>query len=321
MPMARRLLAEAWVQRARQLRGRGDVGQAVTACRRAVTLAPSLADGHRQLAVNLQALQRHDEAIRALRHLLTLRPVDPTASHLLNALEQRSVARAPAGYVRRLFDRFAVTFDRRMNGSLNYRVPAVLGKRLRQAAACGHRFARALDLGCGTGLAGDVLRPEARHVTGVDLSPRMLRQAQSKGIYDTLECDDILRFLKRCRPRYDLIVAADVFIYIGDLAPVFRLVDQRLTDTGIFALSIERTTWGPYRLTKSGRFAHSVDYIRRLAEANRLVIMTRDKLGLRMEHHRWINGDLFLLVRPSSNGPADRRSSRPWWRAWFSAKD
>ncbi len=107
-----------------------------------------------------------------------------------------------------------------------------------------------------------------------------------------------------------------MFIYLGDLAPVFRLVDQRLTNTGTFAFSIERTPWGPYRLRKSGRFAHSVAYIRRLAEANRLAITTRDKIGLRIEHHHWVNGDLFLLGRP-----ADRRPPHRWWRVWREAKD
>ena len=314
MPAARRLLAYGWLVRAGRLRSEGNMQQAVDACRRAVALNPQHPESHRQLASNLHALKRYDAVIPVLRRVLTLRPQDPTANHLLNAIESRPTGNAPADYVNRLFDRFAATFDQRMNGVLNYRVPALLGKRLHPFTRQRGHFDSALDLGCGTGLAGSVLRPVSRHMTGVDLSRKMLQKASEKGLYDALVCDDILRFLNRCQASFDIVSAADVFIYIGDLTSVFRLVQKRLEPNGIFAFSTERARSTPYRLRKSGRFAHSPDYIDRLAARNRLQILSRDRIGLRMEQHRWVNGDLFLLGGPSVRVRRSRRMHRLWKR-------
>ena len=145
------------------MRSKGYVRRAETACRHAVALNPQYPESHRQLALNLHALERYDEAILALKKVLTLRPYDPTAGHLLNALEKRPVQSLPTGYAERLFNRFAATFDHRMIGVLNYRVPALLAKRIRPIARRRGQFDSALDLGCGTGLSGSAISPHARH--------------------------------------------------------------------------------------------------------------------------------------------------------------
>lgn len=163
MPVAKRLLADAWLGWARRMRSKGYVRRAETACRHAVALNPQYPESHRQLALNLHALERYDEAILALKKVLTLRPYDPTAGHLLNALEKRPVQSLPTGYAERLFNRFAATFDHRMIGVLNYRVPALLAKRIRPIAWRRGQFDSALDLGCGTGLSGSAISPHARH--------------------------------------------------------------------------------------------------------------------------------------------------------------
>jgi predicted TPR repeat methyltransferase len=306
MPLARQLLADAWLGRARQLRRNGNVRQAEIACRRAVALNPQHPESHHQLVMNLHALERYDEAIPFLKKVLALKPHDPTAGHLLNALEKRPIQRAPSGYAERLFNRFAATFDDRMRVDLNYRVPVMLANRIRPIARRRGQFDSALDLGCGTGLSGSAITSHARHLTGVDLSREMLRKASEKAIYDVLVCDDILNFLNRCKTTFDLIMAADVFIYIGDVTSVFRLVRQRLDSTGIFAFSTERTRFAPFRLKKNGRLAHSPNYIYRLAKENGLIVLSRDRIGLRLEHHQWVNGDLFL-IGGSSHGEKQSR--------------
>jgi predicted TPR repeat methyltransferase len=181
--------------------------------------------------LNLHSLERYDEAISVLRKVLALKPNDPTAGHLINAIEKRPVQSSPAGYAERLFNRFAGTFDHRMIGVLNYREPALLAKRIRPIARRRGQFDSALDLGCGTGLSGSAISSHARHLTGVDLSREMLQKASEKSIYDVLACDDILNFLNRCKTTFDLIMAADVFIYLGDVTYVIRLVRQRLDPT------------------------------------------------------------------------------------------
>jgi predicted TPR repeat methyltransferase len=294
-----RFLARAYLEHAKLRRMKGNVARALEACESALRMDASNPEVHRQYALNLMTLQYDDDAMAALRQVLALRPLDPTAMHLLNAIEQRSVQHPPAGYVERLFNRFAATFDQRMNNVLSYRVPDLLAKRISQSAIRRNQFDNTLDLGCGTGLAGCKLRPFTRRITGVDLSGKMLEKASEKAIYDVLVCDDITHFLTRCNTTFDLITAADVFIYIDDLTSVFRLVQQRLKPAGIFAFSIERTRGHAYRLKKSGRFAHSAKYIRRLAKENGITVLSKDRIDLRLEHHQWVKGDLILLGKHS----------------------
>ena len=96
------------------------------------------------------------------------------------------------------------------------------------AARCGRpRAGRAsewtcFDLGCGTGLCGLLLRPAGRDAGGVDLSPAMIEKARARGVYDRLEAGDLVEAMKKAPRSFDLLVAADVFIYVGDLAPTFE---------------------------------------------------------------------------------------------------
>jgi predicted TPR repeat methyltransferase len=294
-----RFLAWTYLEHAKLRRMKGNVAKAVEACESALRMDASNPEVHRQYALNLMTLQYDDEAMAALRQVLALRPLDPTAMHLLNAIEQRKVQHPPAGYVERLFNRFAATFDQHMDSVLSYRVPDLLAKRIGPAAIRRNQFDNTLNLGCGTGLAGCKLRPFTRHITGDDLSGKMLEKASEKAIYDLLVCDDITHFLDRFNMTFDLITATDVFIYIGDLTSTFRLVQRRLNPAGIFAFSTERTRGDAYRLIKSGRFAHSAKYIGRLAKENGLTVLSRVNIDLRLEHHQWVKGDLFLLGKHS----------------------
>ena len=126
----------------------------------------------------------------------------------------------PRAYVARLFDDYAQRFDRHLVEELAYRGPALIAAAI-DAAAPGRRFARALDLGCGTGLAGAPLRARVERLEGVDLSPAMLAKARERGLYDALEAADIVDHLRRFGAAFDLIVAADALAYCGDLQPVF----------------------------------------------------------------------------------------------------
>ena len=147
-------------------------------------------------------------------------------------------AAAPPAYVETLFDEYAERFDTSLVGKLGYRMPAILAEEL---AACRMplAFDAALDLGCGTGLMGEQLRPLARRLDGVDLSAAMLRKAKAKGLYDDLTAGDLLDEASWSQGAYDLVTAADVLIYFGDLAPVFQSVARRLRPGGLFAFSLE----------------------------------------------------------------------------------
>ncbi|RYY89395.1 MAG: methyltransferase domain-containing protein, partial [Comamonadaceae bacterium] len=171
--------------------------------------------------------------------------------------------------------------------ALRYDAPRRLADGL---AARGRRFRSALDLGCGTGLCGPHLRALADRVTGVDLSRNMLDKAQALGIYDTLVQADVLAYLAAAREPVDLVMAADVFIYVGALDGVFREVARLLPDGGSFCFTVEEATAGELELRPSLRYAHSEDLLRRLADANGLRVGSLERGTVREEQRAPIPG-------------------------------
>ena len=145
-----------------------------------------------------------------------------------------------AVYVRRLFDQHAPDFDRALLERLDYRGPELL---LDGGAAVGGqpmRLGSVLDLGCGTGLAGAAFRPFCDWLVGVDISPGMIEQARAKGLYDRLVVADLLEFLAgEAGAQYHLVLAADVFVYCSDLAPIAAAVAGVLAPGGLFAFTVE----------------------------------------------------------------------------------
>lgn len=217
-------------------------------------------------------------------------PGDPVLAYRLLALEGAAIDRAPPGYVEAHFDAFAERFERQLVEMLNYAVPSELASLL-----AGGRFERALDLGCGTGLAAEFLAPLADHLTGADLSGGMLAQAAGRGGYDALVKAEAVDFLGDHKGDFDLVFAADVLIYFGDLAALFVAVAGALEPGGCFAFSTERGE-ADWTLLSSGRFAHADDYIDRLAAWD-FVLKARVPTRLRQEGTGWVEGALHVLAR------------------------
>ena len=193
---------------------------------------------------------------------------------------------APRGYVEALFDGYAAQFDSHLVQALNYQAPRLLAAPL---AASGRRYAHALDLGCGTGLAGPGLRALAERVTGVDLSANMLAQARASGLYETLLQADAVEYLAGCEERFDLVLAADVFIYVGALDAVFRELGRLVPVAGSFCFTVEETG-EDLLLRPSLRYAHSEAYLRRLAVANGFDVTLLLRAPVREEQRRPIAG-------------------------------
>ncbi len=177
-------------------------------------------------------------------------------------------------YVRRLFDQYAGRYDTALTERLAYRGPALLREAIETAMnAAGRkpRFGSMLDLGCGTGLAGAAFRPVVDWLTGVDLAPAMITQAQTKGLYDRLVTADIATFLADAAnnaARHHLVLAADVFVYANELAPAVAGAARVLAPDGLFAFTVETHQGAGVRLLPTLRYAHGAPYIRRtLADA------------------------------------------------------
>jgi predicted TPR repeat methyltransferase len=247
---------------------------------RAAELKPALSQPYLNLGRLLEQLGRRADAIDAFRAGLERSAEPETFRHLLAALQDEVIAgRAPAEYVRRTFDGFAAQFDRHLVERFDYRVPEAIAAVLPEVRRFAPASADVLDLGCGTGLSGMALRGIARSLTGVDLAPRMLEQARARGCYGELSENDLLAWMHAsAEDRFDVIVAADVLVYFGALEPVFAEAARLARAGALFAFSIEVCEGQDWRLGKSGRYAQSAAYIRRLAaEHGFTVAIERDQ--------------------------------------------
>ncbi|WP_118133042.1 methyltransferase domain-containing protein [Oceanicella sp. SM1341] len=251
--------ADRRAEYAETLADAGETAAAVEVLTGALDLAPGWAAGWFRLGELLEAAGDTEAAARAWDRAVAADPADPLGAGLKRDLARRvPVAEAmPPAFVELLFDQYAPRFERALVDGLGYRGPELLLAGL--AAAGLHRFARALDLGCGTGLMGAALRPRCDWLGGYDISARMLARAREKGVYELLEKRDIAR-LALGAERYDLIVAADVFIYLGALERIIGWCAGSLAEGGALAFTLELGAQ-PVELRESRRFAHSRAYV------------------------------------------------------------
>lgn len=255
--------AEAWLQHGRTLQCLGRPHDSVDSYRHAVTLAPTLAEGWSLYGQLLKELGRREDAAFAFEQALAQGAERELHRWFLAAVRGgEAPPQPPAAYVERLFDGYAEDFDEHLQRR-HYRTPQVLAEMVHGAAA-GRAgtppFASALDLRCGAGLVAPPLAPLARALDGVDLSSAMLAKARALGLYRQLVHGDIVEHLRGTDRRYELVVAADVFVYLGALEAVFAGVRRVLQPSGLFAFSVEATDEPRPMLRDSLRYAHGEAY-------------------------------------------------------------
>ncbi|KAB2901709.1 MAG: tetratricopeptide repeat protein [Dokdonella sp.] len=232
----------------------------------------------------------------AYGHAAARDPDDPFIRHFVAALGGELPEQVEADYIRKLFDDFAARFESTLVDALAYSAPKVLPRFL--AAHGADDASRILDLGCGTGLMGAALAAPGRTIDGVDLSERMLAHARAKGVYRELHAAELLQFLKGSRQRWDLVIAADVFVYVAHLAPVFAAIHACLEPGGWFAFSIECSDGPDTQLQpQTGRYRHSPEALVRELAAAGFDQVQRETLALRMEMGKPVAGELLLARR------------------------
>ena len=291
-------LAEAQTGRGLSLQKLGRAQDALACFERALALRPEHAQGHRHYAEALLALGRRDEAIAAYQRARALtRDVGADTGQIDFVLAALGIGappeRAPGAYVKALFDQYAGHFDRHLTGVLGYRTPQLIADAI--ARHVGGTLQAAVDLGCGTGLCAPFLRPRAQRLAGVDLSENMLAQAGATGMYDELVCADIGAFLATRRSAFDLVVAADVLVYFGDLDALFGQVRAALRPGGWFCFSTEAGEGGDVALLPSQRYAHALPYLERLAGAHGFALAEAGRAVVRSENGVAIDGHLLVL--------------------------
>lgn len=286
---------EAWFHLGQVRQQLGDPAGACDAFARCLALRDDHGAAWCQHGQALRELGRNDEAAASFDRALSLGDAPELNAYFLAALRGQAVPpRPPRAYVEALFDDYAPEFDRHLVEALGYCAPEVLQRLVIGAGGAG--FASALDLGCGTGLCGPLLRPLAERLQGVDVSAAMLDEARGRGIYDALHRADLVEHLRTTGERHDLIVAADVFIYVGDLAPVFDGIVRVLVPGGLFAFSVEPAPPGAaYVLQPSLRYAHGEAAVRALAAHQGLAVAAFERGELRADAAQKARGDYWVL--------------------------
>ena len=232
---------------------------AIAELQRALRIDPGLTRARELVAAAWLKAGEADKALGALSEL-----DDPPAAMVAAAQAIKTAPRSDPGYVRHLFDQFSADYDSRMIGQLGYAAPRILLD-LAAMVMPGREQLAILDLGCGTGLAGAAFRPFAARLDGIDLSPAMIEKARARNIYDNLAVADLESALSQPGPSYDLILAADTLVYLGDLATAFGAAHARLHPDGFFLFTVEKAAGDGFELGPKRRWRHSEGYLRDLA--------------------------------------------------------
>ena len=329
-------MADGWVALGQALAETGRWADALNAIDRARALGIDHPDLALRRARVLARLHRWAEAMQAYQQLLTLAPgqgaawvelgeiyrqhgqtdraaeayrqgqahgADPEwVQYLLAAVTQTGhVPQPPRAYVQTLFDQYAADFDQHLVGTLRYQGHQAVVDLL--PVTPGHAWGDVLDLGCGTGLCGDALRTRATRLVGIDLSADMLDKARARGVYHSLHHGDVHEVLETLDGPFDAVVAADVFIYVGELHRLFAALAPCLRSGGYVTFSVESGLAGSgARLLPSLRYSHAPDYIDQLARRHGFVRHAQHTAPIRFDQARPVMADFVCLVKSVTLG-------------------
>ncbi len=275
----------------------GKTNEAIEYYQRALKIDPNAYEAHNNLGVAYLSIRKTELALQHFREALRIQPDNEAIRHTIRILvHDKSLSSSPSEYVRSLFDSYADHYDTHITTALHYQVP----KLIYQAVSHNHALKNnaeldILDLGCGTGLCGELFKSSAHTLTGVDISDKMLSVARQKKIYDKLEQSDLLSFLSVRADAYDLIVAGDVFVYFGDLDAIFSAAYQALRIGGLFVFNAEIGGNEDYCMTDSGRFAHNKHYLDSLADRHHFKVGDYQAVSMRTQNEKPVLGHLYLL--------------------------
>jgi len=293
---------EALTNRAVFLLELGRAPQALATCDTALSINPEFVIAIVNRGNALAALRRLDEAVACYNDALRLDPDNISArENLQQALFQLGrTTRCPPGYMRRLFDGFSGEYERIMLEQLRYRAHLHLRDLADKVLPSKSAPLKILDLGSGTGLVGETFKDLAQggRLDGIDLSPAMNEEARKRGIYDELILGDLEPYLAGQGEAYDLMLAGDTVIYIGDLAPAFSGAAARLEPGGFLIFAAEAKEGEGWHQTPDQRFAHSLSYVREEAERQGLEFVDAVECVLRHQNEVPVSGIAVALRRP-----------------------
>jgi predicted TPR repeat methyltransferase len=261
----------------------------------AIELAPNFTSAWFTLGEIRQQLGERDKAIEAFRKARDCDPEDQHGAGLhLMRLGDAQIAEMPKAYVQALFDQYAPRFEHVLVNDLDYRAPSLIFKAVVAARVAVKKpalFKRTIDLGCGTGLAAAAFAKQVDYFIGIDLSAGMIKEARATNLYAELEVADMIEGLRgKADASANLVVAADAFVYLSDLAPVVSEARRVLVSGGVLAFTLETHDGSGIVLGEGLRYAHSAEYVRGAIAKAGLKLMTLEPASPRIENNEPVRG-------------------------------
>jgi predicted TPR repeat methyltransferase len=312
---------------------------------KAIAIKPDYAEAHNNLGITLRKLGRQKDSESCYRKAILIKPNYAQAyfnlgntlkelgslkdalgnykiaiaidsgfaekcDHIIATINGLNPLRASDAYVAELFDGYAKDFESSLVGKLNYKTPTIIADYLKLLIPFKNIKLDILDLGCGTGLAGEVLIDLAKNLVGIDLSKEMLKLASAKNIYDRLVHSEIHHALNNEQDEsFDVIVSSDVFVYIGDLKEIFDGVHNILKVGGFFAYSVEALnsmdniekilSSSDYQLNDNGRYSHSSSYLMNLIDPKKFTLHKLKLEQIRLEKGLPVMGYVVVMQKSS----------------------
>jgi len=289
------LMADRRFEFARDLQLKGDLPAAADLLEQVIELAPDFTSAWFTLGEIRMQLGERDKAIAAFQESRRCDPEDQHGAGLhLIRLGDAPLSEMPKAYVQALFDQYAPRFEHVLVNDLGYRAPALIFKAVLAARVAAKKpayFKRTIDLGCGTGLAAAAFAKQVDHFIGIDLSPGMIREARATNLYAELEVADMIDGLRaKADASANLVVAADAFVYLSDLAPVLNEARRVLVPGGVIAFTLETHDGSGIVLGAGLRYAHSAEYVRDAIARADLKLLTLEPASPRNENNEPVRG-------------------------------
>ncbi len=227
-----------------------------------------------------------------------LDPENPQIKHMIAALGIEPAPEiADKKYIKNLYDEYASSYDSHLSVTLKSKTPKLVYDSTIKHAGNANTHKKILDLGCGTGICGELFKPHADTLIGVDLSGEMIKQAQKKSIYTNLFTSDIIEYFNNNENEFDYIVSSDVLIYIGNLMELFKAIKSALSKKGLFTFSVESALESEedYILGSTGRYQHNHIYIYALAKQCGFTILSSNEAALRKQNGEDVIGRIYVF--------------------------
>lgn len=141
----------------------------------------------------------------------------------------------------KFYDQMSAKYEAICKGD-HYRVPLWLRENFSLLSRT--YYPRWLDIGCGSGIVGDLIKElhiETSTLDGFDISEQMLIECQKKGIYNHLGKCDLNLGIFEVKPRmYDIVSAIGVLEFVKDINSLIKSIKNILEIDGFFYFTFEK---------------------------------------------------------------------------------